>query len=313
MIAFTLRRLVSGLVLLVVIPTLTFLLMSASSDNVARQILGQNATVEQVAQRQAELGLDRPVFARLGGWVTSALQGDLGRSWFTSEPVTNALTTRLPVTLSIVVLSTLVVAIVALVLGVAAAVYRGWLDTAVQVVAILGFALPGFWLALMLVLFFGIQLGWFPATGYVPFSSSSQEWLRSLALPVASIAIGGVAATAQQIRGSMIDVLQNDWVRTLRSRGVPERSIIFKHALRSAAVPGVTVLALQFIGMFGGAIFVEQIFALPGIGRMIVTSTTQGDLPFVLGVVVVTTVIVVVVNLVLDLLIAFLNPKVRLS
>lgn len=313
MLLFVLRKGLSAVVLLVAIPTLTFLLMSTNSDNVARQILGVNASNEQVALKAAELGLDRPVLERLAEWFAGFLSGDLGRSWFTSEPVANALSSRLPVTLSIVILTTIVAALLALIVGVASAVYRGWLDVVMQVLVIIGFALPGFWLALMLVLLFGIQLGWFPATGFVPITVSVPEWLRSLTLPVTALSVGAIAGVAQQVRGSMIDVLSQDWIRTLRSRGIPERRIIFTHALRAASGPGVTVLGLQFIGLMGGAIFAEQIFALPGIGRMIVTSTVQGDIPFVLGVVLATTVIVVVVNLVIDLVVGFLNPKVRLS
>lgn len=310
---FMVRKVISAVVLLVVIPVFTFLLMNINSSNVARQILGQTATHEQVALKTAELGLDRPVFTRLFEWFSGAFQGDLGRSWFTSEQVTNALSTRLPVTLSIVVLTTVVAAVLALIAGVASAIYRGWVDALVQSLVIIGFALPGFWVALMLAIQFGINLGWFPATGYVPFGASPGEWLRSITLPIVALSLGAIASAAQQIRGALIDVLEQDWIRTLRSRGIPQHRVIFKHALRSAAVPGVTVLGLQFVGLMGVVVFVEQIFALPGIGRMIVSSAQQGDVPFVLGVVLAMTVVVVIVNFIIDISVATLNPKARLS
>jgi peptide/nickel transport system permease protein len=192
-------------------------------------------------------------------------------------------------------------------------VYRGWVDRVVQIVAILGFALPGFWVALMLALIFAVRLGLFPATGYTPLLTSPAGWLHSLTLPIASLAVGAVASAAQQIRGAVIDTLGKDWVRTLRSRGLSSRRVLFVHVLRNASVSGLTVLALQFVGLLGGAVFVERIFALPGIGQVLSTSTAQGDIPMVLGVLIATTVIVVLVNLLIDLGVASLNPKARTS
>ncbi|MDR1188633.1 MAG: ABC transporter permease [Bifidobacteriaceae bacterium] len=313
MLKFIAKRAVAGAGLLFLIPSLAFALMHLSSDGVARQLLGRMATQEQIAAKTAELGLDKPFFEQYINWLGHALQGDLGASWYTSEPVFQALTTRLPVTLSLVGLTTIIAAVVSIILGLTSAIFRGWLDKLVQIVAIVGFALPGFWLALVLVTALAVRLGWFPATGYVPFGVSLSGWAESLTLPVLSLSLGAVAAAAQQIRSAVIDVLRQDWVRTLRSRGLPRRSVIFKHVLRSAGVSGLTVLGLQFVGLIGGAVFVERIFALPGIGQMIVQSTSQGDVPFVLGVVVVTTIIVVVVNLLIDLGIGFLNPKARLT
>ncbi len=313
MIQFTLKRLGAGVVLLAVIPTLAFFLMNLSSGDVARNILGQAATNEQVALLNERLGLDQPIFQQYLNWAGAALTGNFGASWFTSEPVASAVANRVPVTVSLVLGTTVVAAILAVIGGVAAAVYRGWVDRLVQVLAIVGFALPGFWVALMFALIFAVQLGWFPATGYVSFAKSPGGWIYSLTLPIASLAVGAVASAAQQIRGAVIDTLRQDWVRTLRSRGLSERRILFKHVLRNASVAGLTVLALQFVGLLGGAVFVERIFALPGIGQVLANSTAQGDVPIVLGVLIATTLIVVIVNLVIDLSVAFLNPKARLA
>jgi peptide/nickel transport system permease protein len=313
MLSFTIKRLGAGLVLVIVIPTVSFFLMHRPGDDVARNVLGTSATPEQVAAMTAGLGLDRPVLQQFLDWARHALRGDFGSSWYTSEAVSNAIGTRVPVTLSLVVGTTIVAAVLAVTGGVAAAVYRGWVDRVIQILAVVGFAVPGFWLALVLALVFAIELGLLPATGYVPFLTSPGEWARSLVLPVASLAVGAVAGTAQQIRGAVIDTLRQDWVRTLRSRGLSERRVLFRHVLRSAGAPGLTVLALQFVGLLGGAVIVEQIYSLPGIGQILATSTAQGDTPMVLGVVVVTTLIVVVVNLVIDLSVAFLSPKARLS
>jgi peptide/nickel transport system permease protein len=313
MIRFTLRRLGAGLVLLAVIPTLAFWLMNARAGNVARDVLGQSAAPEQVDQLNAQLGRDDPLLEQYLSWAGKVLTGDFGASWYTSEPVLGAVLQRLPVTVSLVLGTTLVAAILAVAGGVAAAVYRGWVDRVVQIVAILGFALPGFWVALMLALIFAVRLGLFPATGYTPLLTSPAGWLHSLTLPIASLAVGAVASAAQQIRGAVIDTLGKDWVRTLRSRGLSSRRVLFVHVLRNASVSGLTVLALQFVGLLGGAVFVERIFALPGIGQVLSTSTAQGDIPMVLGVLIATTVIVVLVNLLIDLGVASLNPKARTS
>ena len=296
-----------------VVSTLAFLLMSATGGDAARNILGVTATTAQVQAKAHELGLDQPVLVRYGAWLSSALHGDLGVSWFSNQPVTTLLGARLPVTLSLVVAATVVTAIVSVALGMTAAIRRGWLDRFLQVFAVIGFALPNFWVALLLVTTFAITLRLLPATGFVAFSDSPGMWLAGLVLPVAALALGTIASTAQQVRGATIDVLRQDFVRTLHSRGISTVSLLLRHVLRNAAPPALTVLSLQFVGLLSGAIIIEKIFALPGIGSMAVLATTQGDLPSVLGVVVVTVVIVVIVNLVIDLLNGWLNPKARVS
>jgi peptide/nickel transport system permease protein len=313
MLTFLAKRILSGIVLIALIPSLAFVLMRAGSSDVARQILGQTASEEQVAARATALGLDRPLISQYLDWAGRALRGDLGVSWFTNEPVAQAMATRVPATLSLVIVTTIIAAVIAVALGLAAAYYNGWLDRVLQVLSIAGFALPGFWLALMLVVWLAIDNPIFPATGYASISDGVGAWARSITLPVTALAVGAVTATAQQVRGAVRDVLQQDWVRTLRARGISRRSLIFKHVLRSAGVAGLTVLGLQFIGLLGGAVFVERVFAIPGMGQVLVTSTAQGDLPLVLGVVLVTTLIVVIVNLVIDLGVGFFNPKARLS
>ena len=310
---FVLRRLAAGVVLVAVLATVTFFLLFLSGGNIARRILGQQATEATVAQKQSELGLDRPVLSRFGAWVSDALHGNLGSSWFTGETVTTAITSRLAVTLSLVIGATVLTAVVATVLGVVAARRRGWADRLVQIVSVLGFAIPGFLVAIGLVTVFAIKLGWFQPTGYTKFADSPTEWLSSITLPVIALALGGIAGVAAQIRGSMIDALRLDYVRTLRSRGLPEGRVIYRHVLRNAAGPALSVLAVQFVGLLGGAVIVEQIFAIPGLGQTAVTATGQGDIPLVMGLVLVTAVIVVVLNLLVDLLQGWLNPKVRVS
>jgi len=313
MLTFILRRVLSGIVLILVITVIAFTLLYLGSGNIARTILGQNASEELVAQKAAELGLDRPLVVQFLDWAGSAVTGDLGRSWFNGQLVTVQLASRLSVTLSLVIGAIIVTAIFSVILGILAARRGGAVDGTVQFVSIVGFAIPGFLIALFLVLIFAVNLHWFKATGYIPFTTSVTGWLSSVTLPIIALSIGGIATISQQVRGSVIDGLSRDYVRTLRSRGLDTRSVVYKHALRNAGGPALALLAVQFIGMIGGAVIIEQIFALPGIGSLTVTATAQGDIPVVMGIVVVTAIIAVVVNLLIDLAQAALNPKVRLS
>lgn len=313
MLAFILRRLLSGVILIAVISFLAFVLLYMGGGDIARRILGENATADTVAKKTEELGLNRPLLAQYGDWVTSAFTGDLGRSWFTGELVATGVTGRLAVTLSIVIGATLVSAILAVVLGVLAARRGGAVDGTVQVISLIGFAIPGFLIALGLVLVFAINLGWFKATGYIPITTSVTGWLSSVTLPIIALSVGAIATVAQQVRGSVIDAMSRDYVRTLRSRGLNTNIVVYRHVLRNAGGPALAVLAVQFIGLLGGAVIVEQVFAIPGMGQLTVRATTLGDIPVVMGVVIVFAIIVVIVNLLIDLAQAALNPKVRLS
>ncbi|MDN4642195.1 ABC transporter permease [Agreia sp. PsM10] len=313
MLSFIAKRTLLALSQMLVISAVAFFLLYLSSSGIARTILGEQATEEQVAAKTAELGLDRPLPVRYVEWLLGVFQGDLGRSYFTPQDVSDALISRLPTTLSLLIATTIIAALIAFALGIAAAVYRGWLDRLVQILSIAGYAIPGFLFALLLVIVFAINLGWLPATGYVQLTTDPLGWLKTVILPIAALSIGVIAATAQQVRGAVIDVLRQDYVRTLRSRGLSEREIIFKHVLRNASGTGLTVLGLQFVGLLGGAIVVEQIFALPGLGTVAIQYTSRGDIPVVMGLLIITSLIVAVVNLLVDLGVGFLNPKARVA
>ena len=313
MLTFIARRIVSGVILVIAISVIAFLMLYAGGGDIARRLLGEDASPETVAEKARQLGLDQPLIQQFGDWVSGVFRGDFGASWFTSQPVSDAILSRLGVTLSLVFGATLVIAVVSLALGVLAATRRGWLDSLVQVVSILGTAIPAFLIALGLVAIFAINLGWFKPTGYVQFADSPSGWLSSIALPVIALSLGGIAAVTQQIRGSMIDALRGDYVRTLRSRGLNPNTVVLQHVLRNAAGPGLAVLGVHFVGLLGGAIIIEQIFALPGMGQVAVLATSQGDIPLVMGLVVATAILVVILNLIVDLAQGWLNPKVRLS
>ncbi|WP_182358942.1 ABC transporter permease [Tomitella gaofuii] len=313
MISFITRRLAAGVVVLFAVSTVTFFLLYFSSANVAREILGDNATAEQVELKKKALGLDQPLMSRYWAWLKDALQGQFGASWFSGRSVTDSIMSRLPATMSVVLVTIIVVAIVSVLIGVAAAVRRGWVDRGLQVVSISGAAVPQFVVAIVIVSVFAIRLRWFPATGYERWSDGPGLWAASITLPVLALTVSGVASTAQQVRSSTIKVLEMDYIRTLRSRGLGSSEVLFRHALRGASPAGLTVLSLHFISILGGVVVIEQIFALPGIGFLALESTTRGDMPVLMGVVVYTVILVVVINLLVDLAVGWLNPKARVS
>jgi peptide/nickel transport system permease protein len=311
MLNFIARRIGAGAVLLLVISLLSYLLLSIPDTDIGRQLLGPGAPQGDVDAKNAELGLDRPVLVQYTDWLAHAVGGDFGTSWFSSEDVTLAIANRLPVTLSLMLGVTVVTALLSLLLGVWAGVRRGAVDRLVQILGVVGYALPGFLVTLVLVLVFAVRLNWFPAIGYTPFTESPSGWLATVTLPVASLSVAAVAGVSQQVRGAVIDVMRQDYVRTLRARGLSEPRIVLKHVLRNAAAPGLSVLGMQFVGLLGGAVLVEQIFGLPGLGSMTVTYTTRGDIPVIMALVMLTVVGVVLINLLVDIMIGWLNPKAR--
>jgi peptide/nickel transport system permease protein len=313
MLALLGRRIVSAIVLTLVVTALAFWMIHANAHEIARNILGPEATADAVTARETQLGLNRPVVVQYLDWLRHAVTGDLGVSYFTYQPVSSALAAAVPVTLSVIVLSTILTAIVSVVLGVASARRGGPFDRVVQVGSVVGLAIPHYLRGLALVLLVALPLPMlFPATGYVDPAASVTGWVASITLPAIALTIGGVAAVAQQVRGSMIDALRQDYIRTLRSRGISERMVTYRHALRNAAGPALIVLSLQFVGLLGGAIIIEQVFALPGVGQMAINASLRGDVPMVMGVIAFTVLLVVVVNLVIDLLTGQFNPKARM-
>ena len=312
MIAFIARKVGSTALLLVGISVLTYLLLALTSGDVARKILGEAAGPEQLELKRQELGLDQPLLVRLGSWLADGVRGDLGRSWFTGERVTAGIASRLEVTLTLMAVTIIVAVIISVVLGVLAARRGGIADAIVQGFAVIGIALPEFLVALALVSIFAIELGLLPSVGFVRIDQSLAGWARSIVLPVTALSIPIIASVAQQVRGGYLDTLQQDFVRTLRARGTREASIT-GHVLKNASGPALSVLSLKIVGLLGGAVVVEQVFSLGGLGQFAVQGTSRGDIPVVMGVVVVCAVIVAIINTAIDLLQAVLNPKVRTS
>lgn len=306
-----LKKLVRAVSLLLVVTLVTFALMYGNATGIAQGTLSLGATPEDVQRRVVELGLDRPFLVQYFDWFLGALRGDLGTSYFTGQEVTDALQTRVPVTLALVVITLLLTIVLCIALGVAAAYFGGWIDRVVQFVSGAGSAVPPFIVAVVLVFAFAVANPIFPATGYVRPERGLDLWVASITLPVIALLVGAIAGSAAQIRGAVIDTLNKDFVRTLRARGHSEFAIVFRNVLRSASGPGLIAFGLITIALFGGTIFVEQVFALPGIGQLANLSAQQGDIPMVMGVVLVTILIVLVVNLLADIANVMLNPKAR--
>lgn len=305
------KRLVRSLAVFIVVTFATFSLMYSNGPGIAHAVLGLNATPEAVQAEVVKLGLDQPLYVQYWDWLTGLAHGDLGSSFYTSEPVSSALANRVPVTLALVFITLLLTAVISVILGVTAAVKGGWVDRVLQFISVLGTAVPAFIIAIALVFTFAIYWPVFPATGYVSPNVSPSGWLASISLPVLALLIGAVAGAAAQFRTAVLDTLGRDYVRTLRARGIPEREVIFRNVLRNAAPPGLTVLSLTVFGLLGGAVFIEQVFALPGMGQMAYMAAGISDVPLVMGTVLVTVVIVLVVNFAGDLAITLLNPKAR--
>jgi peptide/nickel transport system permease protein len=313
LLTFVVRRVVHGLTMLFTVSLLAYFLLSIGTGNVARLILGLKATEDQVAELNEQLGLNRPFIEQFTTWLAGAVRLDFGASWSMPETVNEVLFPRLGVTLTIVLLTTLLAAILSILLGTLAAIRGGAIDRFVQIFGLIGFAVPGFLVAFLLVTVFAIQIPIFNAVGYTDFAVDPGEWAKSVTLPVIALSLSAMASVTQQVRGSVKDALNMDYVRTLRARGLSFNRVVYKHVLRNAGGPALSILGVQFVGMLGGAVLVEQIFAIPGLGPYAVQSTGLSDIPSIMGLVVVTGLIVITVNLIIDLLSAALNPKVRLS
>jgi peptide/nickel transport system permease protein len=316
MIRATARWLAYSTTLLFAVTVLTFVLSALAPGDAAKAILsGQTTsyTPEQYQQLRHELGIDQPLPVQYWHWLSGLLHGNLGTDLFSGQPITQALNGRLGASLSIIVGTVLVSALVGVAVGVFSAVRSGLAGKLASGVSLVGLAAPNFWLALVLVELLAVQSPLFPATGYVAFGDDPLQWLRSLALPVLALSASGAAFIARQTRDAMADVLARDFIVALRAHGLPLRSIVFKHALRNAAIPVVTLLGLMFVSLLGGTVLIESVFAIPGLGQQAVAASSTHNLPMIEGIAFYFTVIVVVVNLLVDLSYGWLNPTVRTS
>jgi peptide/nickel transport system permease protein len=313
MLKLVLHRLLLSIPLLFAVTFLTFFLNSFAPTDIARTLLGADGTAEQYTALRAELGLDKPLVVQYGAWVGKVLQGDLGESFFTKESVAALLNGRIGVTVSIMAGVLVVLVVLGVMLGVLSAIKGGWLGKLLDMLSLFGLIFPSFFVALVYIMVFAVWLKWLPATGYTPFASDPAAWALSLVLPIFSVATYTTSVVAKQTRDAMNDVMGRDFIRSLRASGIPEASVIFKHGLRNAALPVVTVLGGVMVAALAGAVFVERVFVLPGLGSLAVGAADQADVSLMLGCTLYFALMSVVINLLVDLSYGWLNPKVRVD
>ena len=292
--------------------TLVFFMMQLNPVDPTAFLLGDDTTTETVERARESLGLNRPVLTQYVDWISNAATGDLGVSWFNGEEVTTLLKKRTLVTFSVALGAMAIAVVLGLTLGILAAIKAGrWQDRLVTVVSSLGIAVPNFWVAIILAAIFAVKLRWFPSIWTAGRTESLWGWVYTIILPCIALGTASSAAIARQARSAMIGVLQQDYIRTALAKGLPVRRVIFRHAMRNAAIPVVTLIGFQLSALIGGSIFVEFIFNIPGLGTLGVQAVQRNNMPVVLGFVMITTLVVVIANILLDMSYAWLNPKVR--
>ena len=315
LLSFVGRRLMITVPLLLLISFGVFCLVLLLPGNPALTLAGGvHSNPAEVARISRQLHLNEPFWRQYLRWLTGVLHGDLGSSLFQHQTVASGIAHRFPITVTLAVGGMLIAVIVGIFAGIVSGVRQGTApDRLVTVGSSLGVAIPDFWLALLLVIFFAVELHLLPALGYVSFSSSPGQWFEHLILPWVALGVGGAATVARQVRGALIDTLDQDYMRTAVAKGLGRRAVIGKHALKNALSPAVTVIGISFGYLLGGTFIIEQIFSLPGIGVYMLQAISVKDLPVIQGVVLVTAVCFVVINLLVDILYGYLNPKVRLG
>ena len=312
MFAYVVRRLLATIVVMAVVALVVFLLLYLTPGDPAAILAGDAATSDDIRRIREKLGLDQPFLVRFGGWIAQLIRGDLGTSIFTNLPVAHLIGQRVEPTLSLTLCTLLVSVLVAVPLGVVAAARAGtWIDRGVMAFSVLGFSLPVFVLAYILILIFSIELDWLPVQGYRPIREGLWEWARHLVLPATALGTVYIALIARITRASMLDALAQDYVRTAQAKGLTPSEVLVGHALKNAAVPIVTVIGIGIALLIGGAIVTETVFALPGIGRLTVDSILRRDYPIIQGVVLIFSGAYVLINLAVDLSYMLLDPRIR--
>ncbi|MBN9409950.1 MAG: ABC transporter permease [Burkholderiales bacterium] len=307
-----LKRLLATVPIMLIVATVVFLLLRLSPGDPARVIAGEMATEEAVADIRRDLGLDQPVLTQYLRWMGQLARGDLGHSVISRKPVTELIVARLPPTLSLALSAITLTLLMAIPFGVLAAWYHGrWVDRAITATAVLAFSVPSFVIGYLLILAFSVKFTWLPVQGFRAPGDGLLEWARHLVLPTLTLATVYVALITRITRASMLDILGEDFVRTARAKGVTERFVLFRHALRNAAVPIVTVVGVGVTALISGVVVTETIFNIAGVGRLIVDSVLARDYPVVQGTILFFSFAYIFVNLAIDVLYVLLDPRIR--
>jgi peptide/nickel transport system permease protein len=312
MLAHIVRRIVATIPVMAIVALFVFSLLYIAPGDPAAVIAGDQASPEDIEKIRIGLGLDRPFLVRFGEWSWSILQADLGTSMFTGLPVTKLIAQRLEPTLSLMVVTLILAVTIAVPMGVIAAWKAGtWIDRALMAFAVFGFSVPVFVVGYLLAYVFALQLDWFPVQGYTPIARGFWPWLENLVLPAVALGCVYIALIARITRASMLEVLQQDYIRTARSKGMGQGGILFVHALKNAAVPIVTVIGIGVALLIGGAVVTESVFAIPGLGRLTIDAIVRRDYPVIQGIVLLFSFVYVLVNLAVDVVYTLLDPRIR--
>ena len=312
MYGYLLRRLLGTIPVLLVVAVFIFLMLRLTPSDPAAIIAGDNANAEQVAQIRSQLGLDKPMMQQFFIWSGKVLTGDFGESFFFKKTVASLIGERIEPTLSLATLTMVLAVLIAVPLGVLAAHRQGsWIDRTVMGFSVLGFSMPSFVVAYLLIYLFAVWLGWLPVQGYQRIAEGIGGWLRGLVLPSLTLSVIFVALIARMTRTSLLEVLSEDYIRTARAKGQTERKVLFRHALRNAAVPIVTVIGLGVALLIGGVIVTESVFTIPGLGRLTVDAVLARDYPTIQAVVLLFSVVYVMINLAVDMIYTVLDPRIR--
>jgi peptide/nickel transport system permease protein len=314
LIRFLARRLAGSAVVLLLVSLLTFGLIWLVPGDPTTVLLEASATPEQVERLRVALGLDKPLPLQMLDWYGRVLSGDLGQSILLNRSVTEALLERLPVTLSIAAISLTLAVMLGVTAGILAALFHNrWPDQIVMSTALFGLSVPDFWLGLVFVVVFALGLGWFPTGGFTPIEQGVMEWARSIALPSLALALTQMGFVARMARASMLDVLNQDFVRTADAKGLSRTYVVLRHGLPNALVPLLTVTGIIAGALLGGTVVIEQVFSIPGVGRLIIGAILSRDFPVIQGGLLFLAVVYLLVNLVVDILYAAVDPRVRLA
>jgi peptide/nickel transport system permease protein len=319
MTVYIIRRLLQSLLVLILVTLLVFFVMRLLPGDPIVIYVAQNASTmamnpDEMAKLKHDFGLDRPIMVQYATWMTNVLQGDFGTSIYYKEKVGKLMAERFPVTVHIGLVSLVVGALLGILAGLAAAVYRGkWVDKIITPLTYLGVTIPVFWLGILMIYLFGLKLNWLPISGYV--SPTKDLWLNTqqLVMPVICLSAFSIAANARQMRSSMLEVTRQDYIRTAWAKGLGERVIIFRHAMKNSLIPVITLLGMGVGAVFGGAVLVEQVFAIPGVGRLMVSSIFGQDYVVVQAITLVIALIVLLANLVVDISYGWFDPRIRYS
>ncbi|WP_276352188.1 ABC transporter permease [Cohnella caldifontis] len=314
MLTFIVRRLIMTIAILFIVSLIVFTIMHMLPGDPVAIMLGDQASVEEIERLRTELGLDKPLPVQYADWLLNVLQGDLGRSISYNEDVGQLVRDRLPISFHIGLSAFVLAIVLGIPAGIIAAVKRGgWLDSLITVTANLGMAVPVFWLGILGVYLFSLKLGWLPVQGYTsPFEDLGQSF-RQTVMPVVLLSLGALATLARQTRSSMLEVIRQDYIRTARAKGVKENRVIMKHALRNALIPIITILGMGLASLVGGSVFIEQVFNIPGMGRLMVQSIFGKDYVVVQSVVLIVASVVALGNLAVDIAYGLIDPRIRLG